>query len=51
MTEDERIEIIEGALAREYSGIWHWEPTPIDHPYGPDDREKIARFAERVLGM
>jgi hypothetical protein len=51
MTEDERIEIIEGALAKEYSGIWHWEPTPIDNPYGPDDRDKIAKFAERIQGM
>lgn len=51
MTEDERVEIIKGALAEEYKGIWHWAATPIDHPYGPDDRDKVAEFAERVRAM
>jgi hypothetical protein len=51
MTEDERIQIIEEALTNEYRAIWLWEPTPISHPFGPDDRDKVAKFSERVREM
>ncbi len=51
MTEDERIEIIRNALAKEYRGIWDWEPTPITQIDGPEDLFKVAKFNTRVREM
>ena len=51
MTEDERIEIIRNAFALEYQNIWGWEPATIDHPFGPDDRDKVENFSQKISEM
>ncbi|OAN79215.1 hypothetical protein A8B78_12990 [Jannaschia sp. EhC01] len=48
MNDQDRLEIVTTALAAEYPQIWEWEPTPIPDPYGPDDSDKVQRFADKI---
>ena len=51
MDQAEREDIVDNALAAQYSKIWAWEPTVVESPYGPDDMNVVNTFATRVAKM